>query len=54
MNTILKDPAADRYVTAIEENLSAWIPVFGKLGQVYENNPVGVMKNNDRISRLGI
>ena len=33
-----------KYVTAIEENLSAWIPVFGKLGQVYENNPVGVKR----------
>lgn len=33
-----------KYVTAIEENLSAWIPVFGKMGQVHENNPAGVRR----------
>ena len=44
MNTKKNDSSIDRFVSAIEENLSAWIPVFGTVGQIFENNPVGVRR----------
>ncbi len=42
MNEMLRDLSPARIIIAIEENLSAWIPVFGKLGKAYVNDPVGL------------
>jgi ribosomal protein S18 acetylase RimI-like enzyme len=44
MNGILYDLSPDRLISAIEENFSTWIPVFGKLGQTYFDNPPGVKR----------
>lgn len=48
MNNYLKISTADKIVPAIEANISAWIPVFGKLGQVCEDNPSGVTRSITR------
>lgn len=39
MNDILRDPSPDKLISAIEGNLSAWIPIFGQLGQSYIDHP---------------
>lgn len=45
MNKVLQDSSASKFVTAIEGNLSSWMPVFSKLGQVYVDNPTGVRRS---------
>lgn len=42
MTDILQDLSPAKVIHAIEENLFAWIPVFGSLGRVSTNNPSGV------------
>lgn len=45
MDKILRDLSPARLITAIEENLFAWIPFFGKLGEVRINDPVCVRRS---------
>ena len=45
MGDILHDSTPARLITAIEENLSSWIPVFGTLGHAYVKDPVGVRRS---------
>src|SRR3954469_24344707 len=33
------------FTTAYEANLTAWIPVFGQLGQAYMDNPAGTKRS---------
>jgi GNAT superfamily N-acetyltransferase len=37
--------STEKYVSAIEKNLSSWIPIFGKMGQSYSNFPLGVNRS---------
>jgi GNAT superfamily N-acetyltransferase len=39
------DPSPKRLIGAFEENLFAWIPVLGRMGQVYLDNPPGVRRS---------
>ena len=45
MSEILRDASIEKLIKAIEENLSAWIPFFGLLGQSYSNHPIGVKRS---------
>jgi GNAT superfamily N-acetyltransferase len=45
MHDILQDRSPAKLITAIEENMSSFLPVFGKLGESYVNNPVGVKRS---------
>lgn len=45
MSGILQDSSPAKLVTAIEENFFAWIPIFGKLGRAYANEPAGVKRS---------
>jgi hypothetical protein len=49
MSDNLNNPSPAQLVTAIEENLFAWIPVFGKLGRTYVNDPAGVKRSTTDI-----
>ena len=49
MSDILQDSSPAKLITAIEENLSSWIPVFGKLGRAYVNDPAGVKRSTTDI-----
>ncbi len=42
MGNLNQSRAQEACIAAIENNLSAWIPIFGKLGQSYTNSPPGV------------
>lgn len=45
MSSILQDLSPANLMTAIEENLCSWIPVFGKLGRAHVNDPAGVKRS---------
>jgi hypothetical protein len=45
MENILSDLSPQMLIRANEENLSAWIPIFGRLGQAYCDNPPGVKRS---------
>jgi ribosomal protein S18 acetylase RimI-like enzyme len=45
MEDILSDLSPEMLIRANEENLSAWIPIFGRLGQAHWNNPPGVKRS---------
>ena len=45
MENILHDLSPEKLIRANEENLSAWIPIFGRLGQAYWDNPPGVNRS---------
>ena len=45
MSIILKDISPSKIIRAMEENLCSWIPVLGKLGESYIDNPVGVKRS---------
>jgi len=45
LRTILRDHSEERIIPAIEENLAAWLPIFGRLGEYHENNPAGVRRS---------
>ena len=45
MSHILTDLSSTNLINAVEENLSAWLPVFGKMGRVYLKNPPGVKRS---------
>ncbi len=49
MNNVPHDPSSPRLITALEGNMSAFIPVFGKLGQAYLNDPPGVNRSTTDI-----
>jgi len=49
MSEILQDTSPAKIITAIEENLSAWIPFVGKLGRAYVNDPAGVSRSTTDI-----
>jgi GNAT superfamily N-acetyltransferase len=45
MNNILQDLLPSKLIIAIEDNLSSFLPVFGKLGESYIDNPVGIKRS---------
>ena len=45
MENILADLSPEKLIRATEENLFAWIPIFGRLGQAYWDNPPGVKRS---------
>lgn len=45
MTIILQDLTPAKVIRALEENLCAWIPVFGKLGVSYLDNPTGTKRS---------
>jgi len=45
MDDILINPSPENLITAIEENLSSWLPIFGRMGHVYLKNPTGVKRS---------
>ena len=45
MSNILQDLSPSHLINAIEENLAAFLPVFGKLGDFYLDNPLGVKRS---------
>jgi len=45
MDLILRDISPNRLVTAIEENLFSWIPVFGRIWESRVNDPPGVIRS---------
>ena len=45
MNKILYDPSPERLISIFEENLFAWIPVLGRMGQVHLDSPPGVRRS---------
>jgi GNAT superfamily N-acetyltransferase len=45
MRDILQDGSPARLIAAIEENMSSFLPVFGKLGNSYVDNPAGVKRS---------
>lgn len=45
MSIVLPDASSDKFIKAIEENMFAWIPVFGRLGRTYLNDPPGVRRS---------
>lgn len=45
MEHILHDLSPEKLILANEENLSAWIPLFGRLGQAFMDNPPGVKRS---------
>jgi GNAT superfamily N-acetyltransferase len=45
MNNILRDKTPDRLIQAIEENMSSFLPVFGKLGEMHWDKPAGVKRS---------
>jgi GNAT superfamily N-acetyltransferase len=45
MNNILQDKSPTRIIRAIEENMAAFLPVFGKQGDAFLNNPVGLKRS---------
>ena len=42
MSSVKQSPAREEYISAIENNLFAWIPILGKLGRSYSSSPPGV------------
>jgi GNAT superfamily N-acetyltransferase len=46
---ILTDLSPTNLAKAVEENLSAWLPVFGSMGRVYLKNPPGVKRSMTNI-----
>jgi len=50
MEEILNNPSPAELISAVEENLSAWLPVFGRMGRVYLKNPPGVKRSMTNIS----
>jgi hypothetical protein len=44
MDLILHDLFPDSLASAIEKNLSGWVPVFGRMGEVHLDNPPGVRR----------
>jgi len=42
---ILQDLSPAKVIRTMEENLCAWIPVFGKLGESYLDNPTGIKRS---------
>lgn len=45
MSNILQDKSPAKIINAIEENLSSWIPVLGKMGEAHMNDPAGVNRS---------
>ena len=45
MNNILQDLSPTNLISAIEENLFSWIPVFGKIWEIRVNDPPGVIRS---------
>lgn len=45
MSDILTDLSPTNLINAVEENLSAWVPVFGRMGRIYLKNPHGVKRS---------
>ena len=45
MEEILHEANPDRLIIANEENLSAFLPEFGRLGQYYADDPPGVKRS---------
>ena len=41
---ILRNPTSEQIITAIEQNLFAWIPILGKMGSAVDNDPIGVKR----------
>lgn len=50
MVEILKNPSPAELISAVEANLSGWLPVFGRMGRVYLKNPPGVKRSMTNIS----
>jgi ribosomal protein S18 acetylase RimI-like enzyme len=45
MNNILQDLSPTSLITAIEDNLFSWIPVFGKIWESRVNDPPGMIRS---------
>lgn len=45
MYRTIHDLPPEKIALAIEENLFAWIPVFGRLGRAYVNDPPGIIRS---------
>ena len=45
MENILSDLSPEKLIRATEENLFAWVPIFGRLGQACWDNPPGVKRS---------
>ena len=45
MDDFQQDQSPVDFTTAYEANLTAWIPVFGQLGQAYMDNPAGTKRS---------
>jgi len=50
MEDILTNPSTAELITAVEANLSGWLPVFGRMGRVYLKNPPGVKRSMTNVS----
>ena len=49
MDDIQHDQSPVDFTTAYEANLTAWIPLFGQLGQAYMDNPAGTKRSTTDI-----
>src|SRR3954453_23432877 len=49
MDDIQQDQSFVDFTTAYEANLTAWIPLFGQLGQAYMDNPAGTKRSTTDI-----